>query len=96
MSGLRLNAYQQRLAAEATRARSIRESKNYNKVLEVNWLLRRHEEITTQLNGSPQMVTFNNGWFCVGSIHMHKAGFAKRIDVLNAQLHERELNAPED
>lgn len=96
MSGKSLNAYQQRLAAAASRRSEKANHNNYDKVLEINWLLRQHEEVSEKLHGVAQLVVYRTGWFRVGSLTMQRAGFAKRIDYLNAQLHERELNAPED
>lgn len=95
-----MNAYERRREERLQKARDRGVSRqkliHMNLALRRESLLQRYEEAYKTYYGRACKATYSKGWFTVHNRRVREQRFEEMTKRLEALLHERELNAPEE
>lgn len=90
------NAYQRRLAMRREAKRQRQDVEREEQGVWIDSILKRYEDAYFALYNETVRLHYKNGWVKVGSARVRLSEVVKRASILEARLHERELNSPEE
>ena len=91
-----MNAYQQRKGVRKQKAKLAYSRKVLQKMWEIHSLSLDYEYAYLDLHGKRTIVRYRGGWYLLHGQRLRKQSLINKTHNLMAQLHERELNTPEE